>query len=114
MNKQGRGFEPKLGAKNPVKILILDEAHLAPTELADFLAVQVGERECRTILKTLPPQSEDIQEWIDWAGTWGKYAVEQAAERAGLLKGKTWLEQSHALPDINKLDGLGKRINAIR
>lgn len=114
MNKQARGLEPKLGAKNPIQILILDEAHNAPIELANFLAVSIGERECKNLLHTSPPQSEDIQEWLDWAKTWGEYAVLEAKER-GLLLGKGSIQDAHRdLPNIRKLDALGKRLQSLR
>lgn len=114
MNKQVRGLEPKLGKGNPIKILILDEAHTAPTELANFLAISISERECKQVLKTVPPQSEDIKEWLDWAKTWGAYAVTEAKERGLKLVHAPIQDVHRDLPDIRKLDGLGRRINSLR
>lgn len=114
MNRQGRGLEPKLGVKNPVKWLILDEAHTAPTELASFLSISISERECRSLLKSPPPDTEDIGEWLDWAKTWGDYAVLEAKERGAKLARVPIQDAHRDLPDIRKLDGLGKRIQALR
>lgn len=58
-------------------MLVLDEAHEAPDQLADFCAIRLRHDEVRSIIgESIPPIDEDIETWIDWA----KLATEKCRE----------------------------------
>lgn len=49
-------------------LLILDEAHAAPDILSDFCAVTLYPEEIQRLLDlTLPPLTESLSTWVDWA-----------------------------------------------
>lgn len=64
----GRFADPDLLGK--FDLLVLDEAHAAPDELADFCAVRLDREEISSLLGlTLPPLDEGVDAWSGWAGT---------------------------------------------
>lgn len=49
-------------------LIILDEAHTAPDELADFCAIEIEADEVRILLKmSMPPHNEGQEIWVEWA-----------------------------------------------
>lgn len=49
-------------------LLILDEAHDAPDQLADFCTIHLDRGEVKSLLEMrLPPLDEGTEVWIDWA-----------------------------------------------
>ena len=62
-----------------VDTLIMDEAHQAPQELADFLSLKI-EREARQYFNGRLPETEELEHWIDW-GKWAAETVAQKLER---------------------------------
>jgi Rad3-related DNA helicase len=50
-------------------LLVLDEAHNAPTELASFLGVEINSYETDAMLQTYMPQFTDMESWKQWAQT---------------------------------------------
>jgi Rad3-related DNA helicase len=57
------------GALGEFDLLVLDEAHAAPDELADFCAVRVDRDELKLIGMALPPLDEGTDAWAGWAVT---------------------------------------------
>jgi len=48
--------------------LVLDEAHHAPNELADFLSTPLTRREVEGVLESHPPKDQhDVAQWATWA-----------------------------------------------
>src|SRR5256885_2305779 len=58
-------FSDGLGAFD---LLVLDEAHNAPDELASSLEVELSDYDVETILGAALPHGEDAAEWKLWAG----------------------------------------------
>jgi len=48
-------------------LLVLDEAHNAPSELASFLGVEINSYETDAMLQTDMPQYTDMEQWKLWA-----------------------------------------------
>lgn len=66
-------------------LLILDEAHDAPDELADFCSITIDKDELHALLDTgLPPIDEGQEVWAEWAQQWRikcQFRLEAAKER---------------------------------
>lgn len=84
------------------RLLIMDEAHQAPDELAGFLHFEVG-KEARHLFPRNVPDTDQIEHWIDW-GKWALEAVQVKIERYGgrqvpqeLTKLKNELEKVHMM-----------------
>lgn len=59
-----------------VDLLVMDEAHQAPQELADWLSLHI-DRDARRYFNNRIPDSEELEQWIDW----GKWAAEMVATK---------------------------------
>lgn len=65
--------------------LVLDEAHSAPDELADFCSVRLERDEVRRLIDMdLPPLNEGSHSWVDWA----KVALAECRKRAAIYEEK--------------------------
>ena len=72
------------GALGKFDLIILDEAHAAPDELAEFCSVRMDRDEVRATLNVdLPPFDEGTEAWVSWASEVSKTAnaKREAAER---------------------------------
>ena len=63
----------------PCDTLIMDEAHEAPEELADFLSMRIDGK-ARHYFNGRVPDSEELELWIEWA-KWGLELVSTRLER---------------------------------
>jgi Rad3-related DNA helicase len=70
-------FRPELGRFD---CLVLDEAHHAPTELADFLSTELGAADMQLLGSGGPRSQDNAGAWADWAKSHEK-ALSVAARR---------------------------------
>lgn len=62
-----------------VDLLVMDEAHQAPDELADFLSFRLT-AEHKRVFKRSFPAGEDVRDWADWA-EWSGGRLAEMLER---------------------------------
>lgn len=80
---------PGDGEPNPVHTLVLDEAHLAPEELASFLCFRISEAEIADLNWTLPLSGfggENMADWKTWAQNWSGPVGDLVATQAVNIK----------------------------
>lgn len=77
--------QDKLGACQPFDILILDEAHDASEQLADFLSVEIKRRDCISLNIDWPnPEKMEWEDWKAWGRKWSRVCDENATESNSL------------------------------
>jgi Rad3-related DNA helicase len=94
-------------------LLILDEAHAAPDELADFCAVRIDRDELRQLTgMSLPPLDESASTWVNWAITaLEEVKVRYMAARRDLTA--IGADRRRAARAVKRLTDLGKRLKAL-
>ncbi len=90
INRPGSAGLTRALKPNPPALLVLDEAHLAPEELASFLAIRLYEKEIVDLLHTpaptaKSPTSESVKDWREFARQWHPTAKSEAEERGKIL-----------------------------
>lgn len=78
--KKRKAREGDLGAAQAVDLLVLDEAHQAPEELAGFLEVELSHRECWKASVEWPVtegQEYPLADWVRWAQYWADRIAHQ-------------------------------------
>lgn len=85
-------------------LLILDEAHDAPDELADFCAVSIDRMELKTLLdRELPPIEEGQEVWADWAtSALTECRIRFVAARARIKEGSKYVKLVRRLTDMGQ------------
>jgi ATP-dependent DNA helicase DinG len=51
-------------------LMVMDEAHNAPEELAAYLEVEVSRKECERANVEWPHPGYDLEQWVNWAQHW--------------------------------------------
>lgn len=93
--------QPELG---PIDLLVLDEAHQAPDELADYLSFRLTPDHRRAIGAAWP-EGEDVKEWRAWAA----WAADRAAN---LLDSQLHKEDEHLRELKFTLEGMCEMLGA--
>jgi ATP-dependent DNA helicase DinG len=99
---------------NPVEHLVLDEAHLAPEELAGFLAIRLYEKEIRELLHTPALQTDRLDEWRAFAREWHKTAELEAKERAKITEKKGARAKRADVEAVKRYEILADKLQRIK
>lgn len=86
-----------------VDLLVMDEAHQAPQELADFLSFHLT-KEQRVYLSGKMPEGEEVEHWRDWA----RWMVEKVKDKAKTSKSQQIAEVVQGLEKIVSLTEKGE------
>jgi ATP-dependent DNA helicase DinG len=101
------------GALGAFDLVILDEAHAAPDELADFCSVRIDRDEVRALLDTdLPPLNEGTEAWVSWAVEAHKTSV-ALEEIANRTLAHTPVERRHHVRHVKRLRDLKKKLEKL-
>jgi Rad3-related DNA helicase len=93
-------------------LLVLDEAHVAPDELASFCAVELGREELKTLDLRLPAVEESVNSWILWAEEALKIA-RAARDRARNELGNVASDRRKAVKMVKRLTDLVFRLGRL-
>lgn len=85
-------------------LLVLDEAHDAPEQLADFCAIEVEKAEVHSLLELdLPPIDEGQEVWSEWAAKARAIcAIRYSAARLRIREGAKYVKQVKRLIDLGR------------
>ena len=85
MYDQRRG-EKGFSAKRPVDILVLDEAHDAPEQLASYLSTELERNDCLSLGMTWPMTGYTNDDWREWGVYWRDKFEERVDELTECIK----------------------------
>lgn len=91
----------KLTSVREVDILVLDEAHDAPEQLAGYLGVEIEHKECNQLQIEWPnPAEMDFDKWRRWASKWLAYCTSEMEECRDHRKGILWRKVGRKLARV--------------
>ena len=116
VNDKANGIErsEKEGRPNPFECLIVDEAHLAPNILADYLAVYIYEKELKEMLGVDGLQSDSIQEWKRFAAEQHREADIQLENMERILLTRGSRASKKELEHAARLESLVDKLEKIK
>lgn len=92
-------------------LLVLDEAHNAPSELASFLGVEINSFDTDALLQTQMPQFTDMESWKQWAL---EHLVRVEGKLSGLFEHRSGNKSFYAVLKFGKrLKALQNKLQAI-
>jgi ATP-dependent DNA helicase DinG len=81
----------KLDEVRPCDMLVLDEAHDAPEQLAGYLSTEIERKDCHGLGVEWPDPSKMVfDDWKSWARKWGQVASEQTKSTTDHKRGIVW------------------------
>lgn len=102
------------GALGKFDLVVLDEAHAAPDELAGFCAVRLDREEVRALLETdLPPLDEGTDAWVTWAAEAYKVAEARKANAERDMAVSAVSTRRHHARYVRRLRDLCKRLESL-
>jgi Rad3-related DNA helicase len=84
--QKARSRAGSLEVDRPFDLMVMDEAHGAPEELASYLEVEVAQKECERVAIEWPYRGYEFRQWVDWAKHWSVHVLRVVEQYDAAMK----------------------------